>query len=111
MKTILTVLGDTLAAAAFLVAGLALHSLLGAPSWLMALFALPFLIYLHYRLEVSSPFIVWFVVLFTVLSLIFSLFLPTEYRIYSGGLVVVLLAPLVSSLRRPKLQSNNDHVA
>ena len=111
MKTIVTILGDTLAAAALLIAGFGLHSVLGAPSWLMAVFVLPFLIYLHYRLEVSFRFILWFIVLFTVVSLAFTLFLPTEYRIYSGGLLVVLLALLASWIRGPKPRTNHDHVA
>jgi hypothetical protein len=111
MKTIITILGDTFVAAALLVAGFGLHSVLGAPGWLMALFVLPFLIYLHYRLEVSFRFILWFIVLFTGVSLAFTLFLPTEYRIYSGGLVVVLFAPLAGRLRRSKPQANHDHVA
>ena len=111
MKTIITILWDTLAAAALLVAGFGLHSALGAPSWLLAMFTLPFLIYLHCRLEVSFRFILWFIVLFTVVSLAFALFVPTEYRIYSGGLVVVLLAPLSSRLRRPKPQTNHDDAA
>ncbi len=111
MRTIITFLGDTLAAAGLLIGGFGLHSVLGAPGWLMAVFVLPFLIYLHYRLEVSFRYIIWFMVLFTVVSLATSLFLPAEYRIFSGGLVVILLAPLASRLRRSKPRPHHDPVA
>jgi hypothetical protein len=107
MKTILEIAGDTLAAAVLLIAGFGLHSLLGAPSWLMAVFLLPFLICLHYRLGVSFRFILSFVALFTLVSLAFAHFLPRQYRIYSGGLVVVLLAPLASKLHS-KSQTSHD---
>ena len=111
MKTIITIVGGALAAAALLIAGFGLHSVMGAPSWLLVVFTLPFLIYLHYRVEVSFRFILLFVALFTVVSVISTFFLPAEYRTYSGGLVVVLLAPLASRLYRPKTQTNHDHAA
>ena len=106
-----TLFRDSLPAMALLITGFGLHSVLGAPSWLMAVFLLPFLIYLHYRLEVSFRFILCFILLFTVVSLALALFLPTEYRIYSGGLVMVLLAPVSVSLRRRQPQSHHEHVS
>jgi hypothetical protein len=107
MRTILTIVGDTLVAAVLLIAGFGLDSLLGAPSWLMAVFVLPFLIYLHYRLGVSFRFIFCFVALFTLVSLAFAHFLPDQYRIYSEGLVVVLLSPLATKFHR-KEQASHD---
>jgi hypothetical protein len=53
LKLTVAYFGDALCAATLLVAGLELHSLLGGPSWSMAVFALPVLIYLHYRLELA----------------------------------------------------------
>jgi hypothetical protein len=75
---------------------------------MMAVFTLPFLIYLHCRLGVSFRFILLFIVLFTAVSLAFALVVPREYRISSGGLLVVLLAPLASRLGRPKAQTSHD---
>jgi hypothetical protein len=111
MKSIVTVLGDTLAAVALVVAGLSLQHVTDAPNWLMAVFLLPFLVFLHFRLETGFRFILWFVVLSTIVSLAFHLFLPPEYRYYSGGVVVVLLAPLVDRLRGPKRQIHDDQTA
>jgi hypothetical protein len=110
MKTIIAILGDTLAAAVLLIAGFGLRSALGAPNWLMAVFALPFLIYMHYRLEVSFRFIFWFIVLSTLVSLAFAYLLPTEYGIYRGGLVVALLSALVSRLHKPRTHASHDPV-
>lgn len=100
MKTFFTIVGQVLVAAVLLIAGIGLHSLLGAPGWLMAVFALPFLIYLRNRLGVSLRFTFCFVALFTLVSLVFAQFLPDQYRPYSGGLVVILLAPLAATSRR-----------
>ena len=111
MKPILEILRDTLIATALLIGGFALHSALDAPRHLMAVFVAPFLAYLLHRHELNHRSIIWIIGLFTVLSITAVRYLPFEYQVHSGGIVLVAIAPLMGALWRRKHGGSHDNAA
>lgn len=97
---------DTIVATALLLGGFAVHSLSGAPNWLLPAFAVPFLLYLHFRLDpirFNYRGITLLVVFLTLALLLIQHLAPGELREHAHILLPILafvLRPLFR--RRPK---------
>ena len=111
MKPILEILRDTLIATVLLIGGFVLHSALAAPRHLMAVFVVPFLAFLLHRYELNHRPIFWISGLFAALSITAVRYLPPDYQVYSGGFVLLAMAPLLGALWRRKHEGSHDHPA
>ena len=102
-RIILSIVVDTLVATALIIGGLGLHSVSGAPHWLMPLFCVPFLLYLHFRLDAvrcSYDFIALFTAFLMLAFFLVEHFVPREEREDALLLVVVFIVLLGQAIER-----------
>lgn len=97
MKTVGIIILDTVVATILLFAGFGLHSLVGAPGWLMPPFAIPSILYMRFRLGLRQ--ITYLSIAITITALMLALFIlgrfvPSEHREYSMVMIVVVMGAI-----------------
>jgi len=97
MKEIGIIILDTVVASSLLFAGFGLHSLTGAPGWLMPPFAIPSILYIRFRLAHGQ--ITYQSIAITIAALMLALFVlgrfvPRGHKEYGMVLIVVVLGAI-----------------
>lgn len=112
MKTLATILLETIGGTLVVVVCLSLPELLGLPLWTLPAFAVPALLYFDWRLGESHwtrPKILRFVVALSVIFYLWIRFLPTEY--WWTGFILGFLLPRKWLFGHEETRSQgSDHV-